>query len=285
MADNFSLPNTLPETGCTREDIYDLLKTANPTEAVVNTAALAVSSNKITAGARLPYFRKVTKSHADLAVAALTNDIELLQLPAGGLLHGLKIKCSEAFGGSGIATYKLSIKNHLEPEYLVRELNAAAAVGSTNQRVVWAPCWDDITPAAFVNTDGAIGALALTAPAAFVNTDGAIGGLTLGGGYSQAEVQALRNACEVLADDCRALRTTVAAYQSTLTTLIAALETLADDSRALRGTLAKLFAGTRGAADHTTATSIRMLATATGANLNAATAGSVDVWALYSQAI
>ncbi len=37
------------------------------------------------------------------------------------------------------------------------------------------------------------------------NTDGAIGGLSIGAAYSQAEVQALRDKCEQLADDAWAL--------------------------------------------------------------------------------
>ncbi len=37
------------------------------------------------------------------------------------------------------------------------------------------------------------------------NTDGAIGALSIGATYSQADVQALRSACEKLADDAQAL--------------------------------------------------------------------------------
>ena len=45
-----------------------------------------------------------------------------------------------------------------------------------------------------------------------VNTDGAIGGLAVGATYSQAEVQALRNAAETLADDVRALKAALSSY-------------------------------------------------------------------------
>lgn len=38
------------------------------------------------------------------------------------------------------------------------------------------------------------------------NVDGVIGALTIGSTYSQAQVQALRDACETLADDVRSLR-------------------------------------------------------------------------------
>lgn len=48
------------------------------------------------------------------------------------------------------------------------------------------------------------------------NTDDAIGGLAIGAAYSQAEVQALRNACETLADDVRALSGLVHAMRDAL---------------------------------------------------------------------
>lgn len=46
-------------------------------------------------------------------------------------------------------------------------------------------------------------------PAAFGVGDGDIGGLTISSTYDELEVKALRDKCESLADDCRALRQTV----------------------------------------------------------------------------
>ena len=48
------------------------------------------------------------------------------------------------------------------------------------------------------------------------NTDGAIGGLTILDPPTQAEVQALRDKCEELADDVRALSTLVHALRTAL---------------------------------------------------------------------
>ena len=48
------------------------------------------------------------------------------------------------------------------------------------------------------------------------NTDGEIGGLTISDPPTQAEVQALRDACEELADDVRALSTLVHALRTAL---------------------------------------------------------------------
>ena len=44
------------------------------------------------------------------------------------------------------------------------------------------------------------------------NTDNEIGGLTISAAYSQAEVQALRDKCEELADDVRALKAGLSSY-------------------------------------------------------------------------
>jgi hypothetical protein len=48
------------------------------------------------------------------------------------------------------------------------------------------------------------------------NTDGAIGRLTISDPPTQVEVQALRDACEELADDVRALSTLVHALRGAL---------------------------------------------------------------------
>ncbi len=55
-------------------------------------------------------------------------------------------------------------------------------------------------------------------PPAFSVQDGDIGGLTISDPPTQLEVQALRDKCEMLADDCRALRQTVADLISALKT-------------------------------------------------------------------
>ena len=44
------------------------------------------------------------------------------------------------------------------------------------------------------------------------NTDNKIGGLTISAAYSQAEVQALRDKCEELADDVRTLKAALSSY-------------------------------------------------------------------------
>lgn len=51
---------------------------------------------------------KVTKTHTDFQTAGTTNDISIYTLPAGGVIHAVKLKPATAFAGTGIATYNLN---------------------------------------------------------------------------------------------------------------------------------------------------------------------------------
>lgn len=52
---------------------------------------------------------KVTKTFSDLSAASLTNDIEVLSLPAKGVIHAVEIVPTTAFTGGLIATYTISV--------------------------------------------------------------------------------------------------------------------------------------------------------------------------------
>jgi hypothetical protein len=52
---------------------------------------------------------KYTKTYANFSAAATTNDIELFSLPAGGVIHAVKIKHSTAFAGTSITAYTISV--------------------------------------------------------------------------------------------------------------------------------------------------------------------------------
>lgn len=60
---------------------------------------------------------------------------------------------------------------------------------------------------------------AVADPTAFGNADGEIGDLTISDPPTQGEVQALRDKCEELADDCRGLQTKVTALIDALQAL------------------------------------------------------------------
>lgn len=111
MSDNFSVPGSLPHTDCDEDDFYELIKTIVPTSELVNSRGLEISAGKIALRMRAPAWVKVGDglTFEDFAAAALTYDIELFTLPAGGVIHGVMIKHSEAFAGGSISAYTLSV--------------------------------------------------------------------------------------------------------------------------------------------------------------------------------
>ena len=56
-----------------------------------------------------PYWFEFCFSHTDFQAAALTNSIVAYSLPAGGFIHGVKLKHSIAFAGTGITGYDLEV--------------------------------------------------------------------------------------------------------------------------------------------------------------------------------
>lgn len=56
-----------------------------------------------------PSWEKFTKSYADFVSAGYSNTITLFTLPAGGVIHGVKIKHSTAFSGGSITGYTLVV--------------------------------------------------------------------------------------------------------------------------------------------------------------------------------
>lgn len=82
--------------------------------------------------AGIPRWTKYSITHTQLQAAAMANDIELLSLPAGGIIHAVKIKHSTAFAGTGITDYNLSvgIVGHLTKYAVVFDVDSA--VSNTN---------------------------------------------------------------------------------------------------------------------------------------------------------
>lgn len=234
----FNTTTTLPATGCTQNDFYQLVKMLQPISGLVDGTSIQVdaTTHALKGGNYAPFFRKITKTYTDLAQASLTFDIELFLLPPGGFIHAIMMKHSAAFTGGAISAYTLSVGIGANLTKYQAAKSVFSAPSATGFSITWGPFFNSVLPPVFVNTDNAIG------------------GLTISAGYAQAEVQALRGACETLADDCRALRAAIAAYS----------------------------AGTIGMETSAANTSIRLAATSTGANTSAATTGSVDVYVLYS---
>jgi hypothetical protein len=75
---------------------------------------------------------KFTVSHTALQAAALTNDIALYSLPAGGNLHGVKMKASTAFAGTAISGYSCSVGLSGDTQRYASNFDVLAAVAATN---------------------------------------------------------------------------------------------------------------------------------------------------------
>ena len=57
----------------------------------------------------VPAWEKFTKSYADFVSAGYSNTITLFTLPAGGVIHGVKIKHRNCFSGNSITGYTISV--------------------------------------------------------------------------------------------------------------------------------------------------------------------------------
>ena len=210
---NFDTTYTLPHTNCTEQDFYQLCRTLMPTAGFVDGTTIKRDNvtGQLSAGPFSPIFKKITKTFSDLTYAGLTNDVEILLLPAGGVIHCMKMKHSAAFTGGAISSYTLSVGiSALLNKYMVAR-NCFVAPSNTGFAIVHAP---------FFN---------------FMNV-----ALTFSAAYAQAELNAFKTAWQ------------------------------------------NMFAGIIGSEDHANPTSIRLAATSVGGNLSLATAGSVDIWIMYS---
>jgi hypothetical protein len=111
MATNFDVTEALPATGCTREDIYSLLETMNPVAQLVSSETLEVVANQIAANLNVPRWKKTTIDFEDVAAlgAVASGDVALFTLPAGGVVHGVKVKASTAFSGGTLTKLDASV--------------------------------------------------------------------------------------------------------------------------------------------------------------------------------
>jgi hypothetical protein len=72
-------------------------------------ASQATGSNNVAQGTA-PVWLKVTKTFTDFSTAGTTNTINILNaLPAGSVVHAVKVWNTTTFSGGGIATYQLSV--------------------------------------------------------------------------------------------------------------------------------------------------------------------------------
>lgn len=99
----------LPQFNVTRALLYDLIETMVPLTAITDDESLTVFGDKIRAAAALPFWRKYTVKHDDFTAEATTDSAALFTLPAGGVIHAVKLRHGEAFAGGAISAYTLSV--------------------------------------------------------------------------------------------------------------------------------------------------------------------------------
>lgn len=109
MSAKFVRQMDLPQTNVTRDMFYELIETMEPLLGLVDDLSLTVQTGAVRAAPATPYWRKYTVGYADLADSSMTHDIELFLLPPGGIVHGVKIKHSEAFDGPDLSALTLSV--------------------------------------------------------------------------------------------------------------------------------------------------------------------------------
>jgi hypothetical protein len=90
---------------------------------------LILDANGLQADPDVPRWRKYTVEHDDLQTGGTTNHVELFQLPAGGVISGVKLKHSEAFAGSGITGYTVTVGVTGELDRYSAPFNVLQAVG------------------------------------------------------------------------------------------------------------------------------------------------------------
>lgn len=120
----------LPARGCTRNHIYDLIESLRPTTAFFGAeadATLELTDDGVRAKMLIPRWKKFSFTYEDFADASLTNSLTLFTLEAGGIIHAVKLKHSEAFAGCTTYTLSVGISGTLDKH--LTAFDVAQAVG------------------------------------------------------------------------------------------------------------------------------------------------------------
>ena len=102
-----------------------------------------IAFSSLTGTGGIPAWIKYTVTYAQLAAAALTNDIELFQLAAKGTIHAVVVKHSANFTGGAIASYKISVGITGTLDRYASQLDVFSAPSNTNFQHEVAPGIED----------------------------------------------------------------------------------------------------------------------------------------------
>ncbi|MDH3834678.1 MAG: hypothetical protein OES34_11060 [Nitrosopumilus sp.] len=106
---NIKAAYELTPRGNTRDDFYQLLRNIAPTSEVTDGATLTVANDQLACDLSVPRWQKFEVLATDFTAGGTTEDVALFTLPAGGVIHAVRLKHSVAFAGGSIAGYTLSV--------------------------------------------------------------------------------------------------------------------------------------------------------------------------------
>lgn len=109
MSDNFVLTRTLPQLGCTREDIYSLLRSMVPGGSLVNEGALGVSDGSVYLKSGVPRWSRFDVAYTDYTVSGLSESVTVLPLPAGAVIYQTALRVSDRWLIGGMSSLQLSL--------------------------------------------------------------------------------------------------------------------------------------------------------------------------------
>ena len=135
MAAKLQIVTALPANNVTRQELIDAVESMQPLAAFTDLTTIQVNTGKLEVAAGVLRTVKTTKTYADFAFAGLTNAITLLTLPAGAIVHKVKVKHSAAFSGGGITAYTVSVGITGNLTKYAAAFDVFQAVASTTQAV------------------------------------------------------------------------------------------------------------------------------------------------------
>lgn len=139
MANTFQRAASLPSLEATRQDLYTVVETLVPQEALVDLETLRVVSGKLAAALGVPRTVKVQLPYTDFAAAGTQVDVVAYALPEAPMVYQVKIKPSVQFDISGIAMSALTFSvgvdtDSPDPDSWIDDWDGTQAVSDTNMK-------------------------------------------------------------------------------------------------------------------------------------------------------
>lgn len=128
-------------------------------------------------GDEFPRWTKVTKTYTDFSTGATTNTVTLYTLPAGWVVHGVKLKHSTSFTGGAIAAYQVTgvgVSGGATTKFYSTAHSIFQATGATVGKV--AGSLPPVTAAQDIESQDATSTITITVTSSGANLDAATQG-------------------------------------------------------------------------------------------------------------